>query len=87
MATGIRMRVAPETLLDESAPTQSRNYITPSATSRKEVPAFFARKRARSTSFGDEEGQLDEYVKAPNPTEKDLIERKRRQNTISARKC
>ena len=52
-ATGIRKGVTPETLLDESAPTQSRNYITPSATSRKEVPAVFARKRTRSTAFGD----------------------------------
>ena len=85
-ATGIRKGVTPETLLDESAPTQSRNYITPSATSRKEVPAVFARKRARSTAFGDEEDQLDDYVLPPNPTEKDLIEQKRRQNTVAARR-
>jgi len=85
-ATGIRKGVTPETLLDESAPTQSRNYITPSVTSRKEVPAIFARKRARSTAFGDEEDQLDDYVLPPNPTEKDLIEQKRRQNTVAARR-
>ena len=88
IATGIRKGVTPETLLDESAPTQSRNYVTPSATSRKEVPAIFARKRARSTAFGDEEDQLDidDYVLPPNPTEKDLIEQKRRQNTVAARR-
>ena len=86
IATGVRKGVTPETLLDESAPTQTRNYVTPSATSRKEVPAVFARKRARSTAFGDEEDQLDEYVLPPNPTEKDLIEQKRRQNTVAARR-
>ena len=85
-ATGIRKGVTPETLLDETAPTQSRNYVTPSATSRKEVPAVFARKRARSTAFGDEEDQLDDYTLPPNPTEKDLIEQKRRQNTVAARR-
>lgn len=86
IATGIRKGITPETLLDETAPTQSRNYITPSATSRKEVPAVFARKRGRSTAFGDEEDQLDDYVLPPNPTEKDLIEQKRRQNTVAARR-
>jgi hypothetical protein len=85
-ATGIRKGVTPESLLDETAPTQTRNYATPSATSRKEVPAIFARKRARSTAFGDEEDQLDDYVLPPNPTEKDLIEQKRRQNTVAARR-
>jgi hypothetical protein len=86
-ATGIRKGVTPESLLDESAPTQTRNYVTPSATSRKEVPAVFARKRGRSTAFGDEEDQLDDdYVLPPNPTEKDLIEQKRRQNTVAARR-
>jgi len=86
IANGIRKGVTPETLLDESAPTQSRNYVTPSATSRKDVPVVFARKRARSTAFGDEEDQLDDYVLPPNPTEKDLIEQKRRQNTVAARR-
>jgi len=85
-ATGIRKGVTPENLLDETAPTQARHYVTPSVTSRKEVPAVFARKRARSTAFGDEEDQLDDYVLPPNPTEKDLIEQKRRQNTVAARR-
>lgn len=85
-ATGIRKGVTPESLLDENAPTQSRNYITPSATSRKDIPAVFARKRGRSIAFGDEEDQLDDYVLPPNPTEKDLIEQKRRQNTVAARR-
>ncbi|KAL1657828.1 hypothetical protein GGF50DRAFT_121451, partial [Schizophyllum commune] len=29
-------------------PTQTRSYVTPTSTSKKEVPAFYARKRARS---------------------------------------
>ena len=85
-ATGIRKGVTPETLLDESAPTQSRNYVTPSVTSRKEVPAVFARKCARLTAFGVEENQLDVYIQPPNATEKDLIEQKRCRNTVAARR-
>ena len=85
-ATGIRKGITPDALLDESAPTQPRKYATPSATSKKEVPATFARKRARSTAFGDdEEDQLPEDLPL-NPTEKDLIEAKRRQNTVAARR-
>lgn len=86
VATGIRKGVTPETLLDESAPTQLRNYVTPSATSRKEVPAVFARKRARSTAFGDEEDELEDHILPPDSSEKDLIEQKRRQNTVAARR-
>lgn len=82
--TGLRKGVTPESLLDEDAPTQPRKYVTPSSTSRKEIPAVFARKRARSAAFPDEEDQLDELP--PNPTELDLIEQKRRQNTVAARR-
>jgi hypothetical protein len=35
-------------------------------------------------AFADEEDQLDELP--PNPTEQDLIEQKRRQNTVAARR-
>ncbi|KAF9031450.1 hypothetical protein BJ165DRAFT_1310433, partial [Panaeolus papilionaceus] len=86
-ATGIRKGITPDALLDEEAPTQPRKYTTPSTTSRKEVPAVFARKRARSTAFGDEEDELSSPSAMPlNPTEKDLIEMKRRQNTVAARR-
>jgi len=87
-ATGTRKNVTPETLVPIDAPTQPRKYITPSATSRKEVPAVFARKRARSQAFGDEEDQLEDetFTLPPNPTEQELIEAKRRQNTIAARR-
>ncbi|CAA7270699.1 unnamed protein product [Cyclocybe aegerita] len=84
-ATGIRKGITPDDLLDESAPTQPRKYTMPSVTSKKELPAVFARKRARSAAFGDEEDQLGDDL-PPNPTEKDLIEAKRRQNTVAARR-
>lgn len=86
-ATGTRKNITPESLVPLDAPTQSRNYATPSATSRKEVPAIFARKRARSQAFGDEDDELEETITLPlNPTEAQLIEAKRRQNTIAARR-
>jgi hypothetical protein len=87
-ATGTRKNVTPETLVPIDAPTQPRKYVTPSATSRKELPAVFARKRGRSQAFGDEEDQLEDEVVTlpPNPTEQELIEAKRRQNTIAARR-
>ena len=87
-ATGTRKNVTPENLVPIDAPTQPRKYATPSATSRKDVPATFARKRARSQAFGDEQDELEEdtYKLPPNPTEQELIEAKRRQNTIAARR-
>ncbi|KAF9525876.1 hypothetical protein CPB83DRAFT_858776 [Crepidotus variabilis] len=85
-AIGIRKGVTPNSLLPEEAPTQPRKYTTPSATSKKEIPATFARKRARSTAFGEEEDQLLDNELPLNPTEKDLIEAKRRQNTVAARR-
>jgi hypothetical protein len=85
-ATGTRRNVTPESLIPLDAPTQSRKYATPSATSRKEVPAIFAKKRARSQAFGDEDDELEDITLPPNPTEAQLIEAKRRQNTIAARR-
>ena len=54
-----------------------------SAASRKEVPATFRRKHARSTTIGSELD--DNHVLPANPTE-DLIEHKRRQSTVAARR-
>lgn len=87
-ANGTRKNVTPESLVPVDAPTQSRNYLTPSATSRKELPAVFARKRARSTAFAEEEDQLaeDDASIKPIMTEQEQIEAKRRQNTIAARR-
>ncbi|KAF6754920.1 hypothetical protein DFP72DRAFT_898027 [Ephemerocybe angulata] len=86
-ATGTRKGITPDSLVPIDAPTQPRKYVTPSATSRKELPAVFARKRARSQALGDEEDELDnEHAPGPNATEKEQIEWKRRQNTLAARK-
>lgn len=85
--TGTRKNITPEALVPIDAPTQQRKYLTPSATSRKEVPAVFARKRARTAAFGDEQDELNEDVRiTPSMTEKEQIEAKRRQNTIAARR-
>lgn len=85
-ATGTRKNITPESLVPIDAPTQPRKYQYPSATSRKEVPAGFAKKRSRSQAFGDEEDELDEPPLGANATEKEQIEWKRRQNTLAARK-
>ena len=81
--TGTRKNITPETLVPLDAPIQPRKYVTPSSTSRKEVPAVFARKRARSSAFGEE----DELRAEDLPShELDAIEAKRRQNTLAARR-
>jgi hypothetical protein len=85
-ATGIRKGITVDALLDEKAPTQPRKYLTPSATSKKEIPATFARKRGRSEAFGDdEEDELGDDGPL-NENEKHLIEQKRLKNTLAARK-
>lgn len=85
--TGTRKNVTPDSLIPLDAPTQPRSYLTPSTTSRKELPAVFARKRARSTAFGDEEDELvDDGEARPTLTEAEAIEAKRRQNTLAARR-
>lgn len=76
---GTRKNITPESLVPFDAPIQPRKYVTPSATSRKEVPAVFQRKRARSQAFEDEEGE-------PALNDLDAIEAKRRQNTLAARR-
>lgn len=87
-----KRKITPESLIPIDAPTQPRVYKTPSATSRKEVPALFARKRSRSQAFGEEDQLADESggsaagEPAVSPSEAELIEAKRRQNTIAARK-
>lgn len=85
-ATGTRKNITPESLVPLDAPTQPRKYKTPSVTSRKDFPSVFAKKRSRSQALGDEEDELAEEPLAPNATEKEQIEWKRRQNTLAARK-
>ncbi|KAH8091008.1 hypothetical protein BXZ70DRAFT_898993 [Cristinia sonorae] len=86
--TGTRKNVTPESLVPYDAPIQPRKYVVPSATSRKEVPAVFARKRSRSRAFGEgDEDELDEEASANvTPADLDAIEVKRRQNTLAARR-
>ncbi|KAJ3986957.1 hypothetical protein F5890DRAFT_1500810 [Lentinula detonsa] len=86
-ATGTRRDITPASMVSLDAPTQNRNYILPSSTSRKVNPVH-AQKRSHSKAFGDQE--LDELIgetpPGPNATEIEHIEWKRRQNTIAARK-
>ncbi|VDB87398.1 unnamed protein product [Peniophora sp. CBMAI 1063] len=81
--TGTRKNVTPESLVPIDAPIQQRKYLAPSATSRKEVPATFARKRARSQAFGDDE---EEVPQGPTMSEEEAIKAKRLQNTLAARR-
>jgi len=84
-ATGTRKNITSDSLVPIDAPTQPRRYVTPSATSRKELPAVFARKRARVQMLDGDDDEFDEPLK-PNATELEQIEWKRRQNTLAARK-
>ena len=86
--TGTRRNITPSALVPLDAPTQPRQYITPSVTSRKAVPAAFTKgkKRARSEvdgGCGDDADQLPEDL---DPNTQEAIEIKRRQNTLAARR-
>jgi len=78
--TGTRKNITPEALVPFDAPIQSRKYRTPSSTSRKELPATFARKRART------QGPDEEESVGPTVSEEDAIQVKRLQNTLAARR-
>jgi hypothetical protein len=93
---GTRRNIKATDLVPLEAPTQERRYIAPSTTSRKEVPAGFARKRARAAEDDYDEledmesptlGSLDgpEGIK-PTMSEAEAIAAKRRQNTLAARR-
>jgi len=79
--TGTRKNITPGSLVPFDAPIQSRKYRTPSTTSRKELPATFARKRARTQGPGEEEESV-----GPTHSEEDAIKVKRLQNTLAARR-
>ncbi|KAF7329771.1 hypothetical protein MKEN_00240400 [Mycena kentingensis (nom. inval.)] len=74
--------------LPMDAPTAMRTYATPSLTSRKDIPAFFAARRPGpgSHSSDGEEDELTEEPPAANATDQEKIEYKRRQNTLAARR-
>ncbi|KAK0466042.1 ectomycorrhiza-regulated protein [Desarmillaria tabescens] len=83
----IRKRRSPiaSSSLGLDAPTQPRRYVTPSVTSRKEIPAFFMRRRPQSIP-SDEEDELTEEPPAAGATDQEKVEYKRRQNTLAARR-
>ncbi|KAJ7069237.1 hypothetical protein C8F01DRAFT_1245446 [Mycena amicta] len=83
-ATGTLKNISPGALIPLDAPTQRRNYRTASATSRKKVPVRF--KRSHRAAFGDEDEDEDEAELSPTLSDLELIEAKRRQNTLAARK-
>ncbi|KAJ6606773.1 hypothetical protein B0H10DRAFT_579351 [Mycena sp. CBHHK59/15] len=82
----IRKRYPQDAMIPVSdAPTQPRNYSTPSLTSKKEIPAFFSR-RSLSQPSDEEEDELTEEPLSANATDQEKIEYKRRQNTLAARR-
>ena len=83
--TGTRKNVTPESLIPVDAPIQDRKYASESATSRKELPAVFARKRKRTSAELDDEEE-DILAAPPTVAELSAIETKRRQNTLAARR-
>jgi hypothetical protein len=83
-AAGRNRRGSPVSM---DAPTQPRRYASSSTTSRKDVPAFFARRRAPYPTVSDgEEDELTEEPLAANATDQEKIEWRRRQNTLAARR-
>ncbi|KAG5639648.1 hypothetical protein H0H81_008809 [Sphagnurus paluster] len=85
LSGGIR-KTSPESLIPLDAPTQPRNYVTPSATSRKEMPAYFQKHRNNTPPSEEEEDELTEEPPASTATDQEKIEWKRRQNTLAARR-
>lgn len=74
--TGTRKNLTPDALIPLDAPVQSRNYLTPSVTSRKEP----TRKRSRTDALDDDDEANGEAG------ELDAIAAKRLQNTLAARR-
>jgi hypothetical protein len=100
--TGHRKNLSPSSLLPVNAPTQHRSYRGPSATSRKDIPAFaFASSSRRATTSkkrkadadpedldGDDDNDEEELTtgKIKPRMGESEIEAKRRQNTLAARR-
>jgi len=78
LPTGTRKNLTPHALIPLDAPVQSRNYLTPSATSRKDP----SRKRSRSEALGDD----DDEEANEGMVDLDPIASKRLQNTLAARR-
>jgi hypothetical protein len=76
LPTGTRKNLTPDALIPLDAPVQSRNYPTPSATSRRDP----SHKRSRTEALGDD----DEGDNGMG--ELDALAAKRLQNTLAARR-
>ena len=82
----------PRSPLPVEAPIQPRRYLTPSVTSRKDLPAHFARQLSRCPALNrksseDEQDQLaEDGIGALDQDLVEQIQEKRRRNTLSARK-
>jgi len=76
LPTGTRKNLRPDALIPLDAPVQSRNYPTPSVTSRRDPP----RKRSRTETSGDDD-EADKDL-----SELDALAAKRLQNTLAARR-
>jgi hypothetical protein len=77
LPTGTRRNLTPDALIPLDAPVQTRNYPTPSATSRRDPQ----RKRSRTEALGDDDDEAGKEM-----TELDAISAKRLQNTLAARR-
>ncbi|KAK7051573.1 hypothetical protein VNI00_004552 [Paramarasmius palmivorus] len=78
-------RRSPDALIPLDAPVQPRHYATPSATSRKDVPSYYLKRRPQPQVSDDEEDELAEEL-PPNATDQEKIEHRRHKNTIAARR-
>jgi hypothetical protein len=76
LPNGTRKNLTPDALIPLDAPVQSRNYLTPSATSRKDLP----HKRSRTEALGDDD-EANEDMSGLDP-----VSAKRLQNTLAARR-
>ncbi|KAJ7603819.1 hypothetical protein FB45DRAFT_851620 [Roridomyces roridus] len=67
-----------------------RTYASPSMPSKKEIPAFFSGQRRSPNSHlqlsDDDEDELTMEPLAPNATDQEKIDHKRRQNILAARR-
>ncbi|THU84234.1 hypothetical protein K435DRAFT_687972 [Dendrothele bispora CBS 962.96] len=91
MPGGVRRRYSPDHLIGMEDPTQPRRYLTPSATSRKDIPSIYLKPRRNggtSPPRSDEEDDelTEEQPPSANATDQEKIEWKRRQNTLAARR-
>ncbi|KAG7085801.1 hypothetical protein E1B28_003341 [Marasmius oreades] len=90
--TGTRRNITPTALIPQDAPTQSRRYLTPSATSRRDDGAAKRRRLNDSAAsnillgFGEDELADEDEPKSSTHPDTDQLEKKRRQNTLAARK-